>query len=263
MGKNFEGKAGIVTGAAGGIGRATSIALAAAGGAVIVADLEACRASGEETVAIINAMGGKANFVPVDVTSERSVKNMVNCTIDAYGRLDFAFNNAGIASPAFTAEYSEEEFDRITAVDLKGVWLCMKHELLYMKEHGGGSIVNTASEAGLTGTPMAAAYVAAKHGVVGLTKTASAEYANMNIRINAIAPGAIRTPMMTSLPQAAQDRLIAPQPLHRYGTPEEVAEAVVFLLSDKASFILGTVLSIDGGAMATAESYSPLLSPTV
>lgn len=147
------------------------------------------------------------------------------------------------------------------AVDLKGVWLSMKYELLHMMENGGGAIVNTASEAGLVGTPLASAYVAAKHGVIGLTKTAAGEYANMGIRINAIAPGAIATPMVLELPQEGQDLLLDPQPLNRFGTPEEVAEAVLWLTSDKSSFVTGTTLSIDGGATSNAQSYSPDLSP--
>ena len=258
----LKGKAGLVTGGASGIGRASAVAFAEAGGAVVVADLESARTGGEETVALIEAAGGTAQFVPTDVTSEADVKGLVECVVDSYGRLDFAFNNAGIATMGFTADYEEKDFDRIIAVDLKSVWLCMKHEIRYMKDHGGGNIVNTASEAGLTGLPSCAPYVAAKHGVVGLTKTAAAEYANMGIRINAIAPGAIATPMATLLHEEAQQMLIAPQPLQRYGTPEEVAQSALFLLSDSASFIVGTVLSVDGGAMTTSQSYNPALNPS-
>ncbi len=215
----FDGKAGFVTGAAGGIGRATAVAYAREGAKVVVADIEASRANSEETVAIIKAAGGEALFVPTDVSKADQVKHLVDTVVSTYGRLDFAFNNAGVLATGFTADIEEKDFDRIMAIDVKGVWLCMKYALLYMKAHGGGVIVNTASEAGLVGTPNAGAYVAAKHAVVGLTKTAAGEYANMNIRINAIAPGAIATPMVLNLPKEAQDVLMDPQPLHRFGTP--------------------------------------------
>lgn len=258
----FDGKAGFVTGAAGGIGRATAVAYAREGAKVVVADIEASRANSEETVAIIKVAGGEALFVPTDVSKADQVKHLVDTVVSTYGRLDFAFNNAGVLATGFTADIEEKDFDRIMAIDVKGVWLCMKYALLYMKAHGGGVIVNTASEAGLVGTPNAGAYVAAKHAVVGLTKTAAGEYANMNIRINAIAPGAIATPMVLNLPKEAQDVLMDPQPLHRFGTPEEVAEAVIFLSSDKAAFIIGTTLSIDGGATSNAQSYNPNLSPS-
>lgn len=260
--RDFEGKAGLVSGAAGGIGRATAIAFGHHGGSVVVADLEHVRDRALETVALVEEAGGKAIFIPVDVADSTSVRNLVDETVAHFGRLDFAHNNAGIGGTGFMAEIDEDEFDRIIAVDLKGVWLAMKYEIQYMKSHGGGTIVNTASEAGLVGTLWAGAYVAAKHGVVGLTKTAAGEYANMGIRINAVAPGAISTPMVAQLPARAKEMILAPQPLHRLGTPEEVADAVVWLASDKSSFVVGTVLSIDGGATANAESYNPELSPS-
>ncbi|MGN7135253.1 glucose 1-dehydrogenase [Rhodococcoides corynebacterioides] len=257
----FSGKAGLVTGAAGGIGRAAAVAFGRLGASVVIADLEAMRDDALRTVQLVEQAGGKAAFVAVDVADADSVRNLVDRTVEQYGRLDFAHNNAGVLSTGFTADIDESDFDRILAIDVKGVWLAMKYELLHMKEHGGGAIVNTASEAGLVGTPMAGAYVAAKHAVVGLTKTAAGEYANLGIRINAIAPGAIETPMVTRLPREGQELLMAPQPLHRFGTPEEVAEAVVWLASDKSSFVLGTVLSVDGGATSNAQSYDPELSP--
>lgn len=257
----FDGKAGIVTGGASGMGRAASIAYAREGGKVTVADTENMRSAGEETVALITAAGGEALFVPVDVSVEADVENMVDLTVSTFGSLDFAFNNAGILAVGFTHEVEQEQFDRIFAVDVRGVWLCMKHELRYMIKHGGGAIVNNASEAGIVGTPLAGPYVAAKHAVVGLTKTAAGEYANVGVRINAIAPGAIATPMVLTLPQEVQDSLVAPAPLTRMGTPEEVAELVVFLSSDKASFILGSIISIDGGAASNAQSYGPETSP--
>jgi NAD(P)-dependent dehydrogenase (short-subunit alcohol dehydrogenase family) len=258
---SFSDKAGFVTGAGGGIGRATAIALAREGAAVILADIEAMRTQSEETIQKIVDAGGRAKFRAVDVSVEEDVKALVSDVVDSYKSLDFCFNNAGILKTGFTAQIEEKDFKDILAVDTIGVWLCMKHAILHMQQHGGGSIVNTASEAGLVGTPLAGAYVAAKHAVVGLTKTAAGEYANMNIRINAVAPGAIATPMVLSLPQEVQDVLISPQPMHRLGTPEEVAEPVVFLLSDKASFITGAILSIDGGATSNAQSFDPALSP--
>lgn len=258
----FRGKAGLVTGAAGGIGRATAVAFGKLRANVVVADLESSRTDSLETVEMVKQAGGDAIFVAVNVSNARSVENLVLATIGHYGRLDFAHNNAGVLSTGFTADISESDFDRIISVDVKGVWLAMKYEILYMKDNGGGTIVNTASEAGLVGTPMAGAYVAAKHAVVGLTKTAAGEYANMGIRINAVAPGAIETPMVSNLPQEGQEMLMAPQPLHRFGTPEEVAEAVVWLSSEKSSFVLGTVLSIDGGATSNAQSFDPNLSPS-
>lgn len=258
----FDGKAGLVTGAASGMGRAAALAFAREGAKVVIGDIAASRAAAEETLKMIERAGGKAMFVLVDVSKAADVKRLVDTTVATYGRLDFAFNNAGILVTGFTADLEEADFDRIMAVDVKGVWLCMKYELLYMKAHGGGVIVNNASEAGLVGTPLAGAYVGAKHAVVGMTKSAAGEYANMGIRINAVAPGAIATPMVLNLPQPAQEMLLAPQPLHRFGTPEEVAEAVIWLSSEKSSFVLGTVLSIDGGATSNAQSYDPNLSPS-
>lgn len=255
-------KAGLITGAAAGIGRATAIACAREGAAVIVNDLESRRADAEETVRLVRAAGGRAEFVPADVTVADEVEALIRACADTYGAVDFAFNNAGILSTGFTAEITEEDFDRIVDVDIKGVWLCMKYELLHMTQHGGGAIINTSSEGGLVGTPLAGPYVAAKHAVIGLTRTAAGEYANRNIRINAVAPGTIATSMVLSLPKAGQDMLMAPQPMHRLGRPEEVADGVVWLASERASFVTGIVLSIDGGATSNAQSYDPALSPS-
>lgn len=258
----MNGLAGLVTGGASGIGRASALAYAREGARVVVADIEASAGPARETVALIEAAGGEALYVATDVSDESQVERLVETTVTAFGGLDFAFNNAGILAVGFTVDVQVEDFERIFDVDVKGVWLCMKHQIRYMMSHGGGAIVNNASEAGLVGTPLAGPYVGAKHAVVGLTKTAAGEYANMGIRINAIAPGAIATPMVLTLPMEAQQSLLAPQPLNRFGRPEEVAEAVVFLSSSKASFILGTVLSIDGGATSNAQSYSADTSPT-
>ncbi|MEX5261547.1 SDR family NAD(P)-dependent oxidoreductase [Kocuria sp. CPCC 205263] len=257
----FTGKAGLVSGAAGGIGRATAIAFGREGASVVVADIGPMRAQAEETVRLVEEAGGKAVFVPVDVADAASVRNLIATTVETYGRLDFAHNNAGVLVGGFLADTTEEDFDKIIAVDLKGVFLAMKEEINHMMEHGGGAIINTASEAGLVGTPQAGAYVAAKHGVVGLTKTAAGEYANFGIRVNGIAPGAIGTPMVLNLPQEAQESLMAPQPMHRLADPSEVAHTVVFLASEKASFITGTIISIDGGATSNAQSYDPVNSP--
>lgn len=258
----FTGKAGIVTGASSGIGKAAALAFAREGASVTVADLAASEEAANEVVAAIEALGARAVFVPTDVSNGVDVAHLIHSTVEHFGSLDFAFNNAGVHSPGFTADIEERDFDRVMAVDAKGIWLCMKYELLHMIKNGGGAIVNNASEAGLVGTPAAAAYVAAKHAVVGLTKAAAGEYANYGVRVNAIAPGAIGTPMVLSLPQATQDSLMAPQPLHRLGTPEEVAEAVLWLCSDKSSFVLGVTLPVDGGATANAQSYSPQNSPS-
>lgn len=258
----LTGMAGLVTGGATGIGRATSIAYARDGASVVVSDLDSRRTDGEKTVRLIRDAGGTASFVPADVTKAGEVQDLVRACADTYGSVDFAFNNAGVLVTGFTADVEEKDFDRIMDVDLKGVWLCMKYELLHMKEHGGGAIVNTSSEGGLVGTPLAGPYVAAKHAVIGLTRTAAGEYANMKIRVNAIAPGTIATPMVLGLPQEAQDMLVAPQPLNRLGQPDEVAEAVVWLSSDRASFVTGTVLCVDGGATSNAQSYDPQLSPS-
>jgi NAD(P)-dependent dehydrogenase (short-subunit alcohol dehydrogenase family) len=183
------------------------------------------------------------------------VRDLVHGCAETYGSVDFAFNNAGELATGFTADVEEEDFDRIMAVDVKGVWLCMKYELLYMKAHGGGANVNTSSEAGLVGTPLAGPHVAAKHAVIGLTRTAAGEYANMNIRVNAVAPGTIATPMVLGLPHGAATA--APS-----RSAQEVAEAVAWLSPDRASFVTGTVLCVDGGATSNAQSYDPALSPS-
>lgn len=257
----FTGKVALVTGGATGIGRATAVAFAREGAKVAIGDIEAARPAVEETLRQVAEVGGEAIFVPADVSRATDVENLVATTVDTFGSLDIAFNNAGVLATGFLADIEEADFDRIMAVDVKGVWLCMRSEITHMKAHGGGVIINTASEAGVVGVLQAGPYAAAKHAVIGLTKSAAGEYANQGIRINAIAPGAIATPMVLDLPQAGQDMLMAPQPLHRFGTPEEVAELVVFLSSDKSPFILGTTISIDGGATSNAQSYDPNLSP--
>jgi NAD(P)-dependent dehydrogenase (short-subunit alcohol dehydrogenase family) len=246
-----EGKAGLVTGAAGGIGRATALALAREGAAgILVCDLESRRDDGEQTVRLIEQEGGHADFLAGDVSVEADCRAAVARTVAAFGRLDFAHNNAGVELQDTICGTSEEDFDKVIAVNLKGVWLGMKHQIPAMLQDGGGSIVNTASLAGLVAVPSLAAYIASKHGVVGLTRAAAVEHANDGIRVNCVCPAAIRTAMMDILPPDRQQELLAPQAMTRFGEPSEVAESVVWLISDRASFVTGTALSVDAGAMA-------------
>jgi NAD(P)-dependent dehydrogenase (short-subunit alcohol dehydrogenase family) len=247
-----EGKAGLVTGAAGGIGRATALALAREGAAgVLVADLPSRRTDGEQTVRLIEQQGGHAEFAAGDVSVEEDSRAFVARTIAAFGHLDFAHNNAGIELQETMVGTEEADFDRIIAVNLKGVWLGMKHQIPAMLEHGGGSVVNTASLAGLVAVPSLAAYVASKHGVVGLTRAAALEHANDGVRVNCVCPAAIRTAMMDVLTPERQQELLAPQAMKRFGHPAEVAESVVWLISDRASFVTGAALPVDAGATAS------------
>jgi NAD(P)-dependent dehydrogenase (short-subunit alcohol dehydrogenase family) len=251
----LEGKVALVTGGGGGIGRATALAMVREGARVAVADFVA--AAARDTVAQINAAGGQAITLTGDVTRAEDVRAMLQDTVTAYGRLDCAFNNAGIAgfqvyaAGKKTAEWSEESFDRMIAVNLKGVWLCMKEEIPLMLKGGGGAIVNTASIAGLIGLQTSSAYVAAKHGVIGLTKTAALEYAEANIRVNAVCPGFIETPMTEPTRASARGpAIIAQIPFRRMGQPGEIAEMVVWLLSERASYVSGAAYNVDGGWMA-------------
>ena len=250
----LEGKVALVTGGGGGIGRATALAMVREGAKVAVADFEAAVA--RDTVAQINAAGGQGITLIGDVTIAEDVLAMVQDTLTAFGRLDCAFNNAGIAGYQVdsvgkkTAEWSEESFDRMIAVNLKGVWLCMKEEIPQMQIHGGGAIVNTASIAGLIGLPTSSAYVAAKHGVIGLTKTAALEYAEAQIRVNAVCPGFIETRMTQGTMQRRGDKILAGIPAGRLGQPSEIAEMVVWLCSERASYVTGTAYNVDGGWLA-------------
>jgi NAD(P)-dependent dehydrogenase (short-subunit alcohol dehydrogenase family) len=252
MTARLEGKVALVTGAGAGIGRASARALATAGARVVVADVDP--AGGEETVRLIREAGSEALFVRADVSKGADVEAMVGRTIEAFGRLDCAHNNAGIAEArALSADMSEEVFDRTIAINLKGTWLCMKHEIPRMLAQGGGAIVNTSSVVGLVGVGLQAAYVASKHAVVGLTQAAALEYAQAGIRVNAVCPGAVRTPALESFMRAdprSERYMIAQHPLGRLGTPEEIAEAVVWLCSAAASFVTGHALVVDGGVMA-------------
>ena len=250
----LDGKSALITGGGGGIGRATALAFAREGASVAVADLMAEAA--RETVALVNAAGGQAISLSGDVSRDADVRAMIEAVVSTYGRLHCAFNNAGIAGWQVdavgkkTAEWSEEAFDRMIAVNLKGVWLCMRHELPQMQTQGGGAIVNTASIAGLAGLPTSSAYVAAKHGVVGLTKTASIEYAEANIRVNAVCPGYIRTPMTEPGMRLRGEAILAQTPFKRLGNPEEIAEMVLWLCSERASYVSGAAYNVDGGWMA-------------
>ena len=252
MAGRLDGKIALITGAGSGIGRASALTFAREGAKVAVADKQVD--GGQETVRMVEAAGGTASFIEVDVSDATSVKAMVNATVETYGRIDCAYNNAGIEGQvAPTDSYADNMFDKVIAVNLTGVWLCMKYEIPRLLEQGGGAIVNTASGAGLIGVAGLSAYVASKHGVIGLTKTAALEYAKSGIRVNAVCPGLIQTPMVERLtadqPQLGE-ALVAMEPVGRTGRPEEIAESVVWLCSDAASFVTGHAMSVDGGFVA-------------
>jgi NAD(P)-dependent dehydrogenase (short-subunit alcohol dehydrogenase family) len=247
--KPFEGKAALVTGAASGIGRATAQAFAAQGASVALVDLE--EEAGERVAAELRKRGARALFVRCNVGKEREIEIAVQRSIDAFGALHIAFNNAGIeGEQAPTAECTNENWNNVIGVNLRGVWHCMKHEIPPMLALGGGAIVNCASIAGLVGYANIPAYVAAKHGVIGLTKTAALEYASHNIRVNAVCPGVIDTPMIERFihgDPVAHAALGADQPMRRAGRPEEVASAVLWLSGEGASYVTGSALVVDGG----------------
>ena len=248
--RGFDGKVAFVTGAASGIGRAAALAFAREGAGVVVADVS--ERGNQETASMIEEQGGQAHAVRCDVTRAEDVKAALAKTVAAFGRLDFAFNNAGIEprKPAPTAEYEEEEWSRIIDINLRGVFLCMKYEIQLILEQGRGAIVNTSSGAGVVGIKGSPAYTAAKHGVIGLTRAAALDYAAQNIRVNAVCPGYINTPMMdrfTGGTPEGRAKVIAEEPVGRMGTPEEIAAAVVWLCSDTAAFVVGHALVIDGG----------------
>ncbi|MBI1845890.1 MAG: glucose 1-dehydrogenase [Candidatus Rokubacteria bacterium] len=253
----FDGKVVVVTGGGGGIGRATAARFAAAGARVALVDVQ--RAALEESAAAVAKAGGRALVLEADVTRAADVERYVAETVRAFGGIDCFFNNAGVlgAMKPIT-EYPEEIFDRVMAVNVKGVWLGLKHVAPALRARGGGAIVNTASIAGLRGTRNLVAYTASKHAVIGLTRTASLELARHRIRVNAICPAPIDTPMAGLMEQgrtpeqarAFRERMSATIPLARYGNPEEVAALVLFLCSDDASYVTGGIYTVDGGAMA-------------
>jgi NAD(P)-dependent dehydrogenase (short-subunit alcohol dehydrogenase family) len=247
MDRSFEGKVVLVTGAAGGIGRATAVAFGRRGARVVIADV--CDLAWVASGGRVSAPEVLA--VTCDVSRDDDVRALVARAVERFGRLDCAYNNAGIeGEPAATHECSEENWDRTLAVNLKGVWLCLRHEIPQMLKQGGGTIVNCASVAGLVGIAGLPAYEASKHGVVGLTRTAALETVKQNIRINAVCPGAILTPMlerfMASSPEA-RATVVASEPIGRIGKPEEIAECVLWLCSDASSFVTGQALAADGG----------------
>ncbi len=255
MTRDLEGKSALVTGGASGIGRATALAFAREGARVAVADI--LEDAAQNTVSEIKAMGGQALAIACDVTDDDAVKAMIAATADAFGGLDCAFNNAGIAPYQVDAggqkiaDVAPEAWRRLIDVNLTGVWLCLRHEVAQMRAQGsGGVIINTASILGLIGSATSSAYVAAKHGVVGLTKTAAADHAEDNIRVNAVCPGYIETPMTEETMRRRGERILARVPMARMGKAEEIAEAVVWLCSPKASFVTGVSWAVDGGYTA-------------
>lgn len=250
METTFKNKVVIVTGGASGIGRATAIAFAKKGAKVAVADWK----ENDEMVDLIKELGSEAIFIKCDVSKTDDVKAMVAQTIAAFGRLDYAFNNAGIeGTSAPTQDCSEENWDKTIGVNLKGVWLCMKYEIPEILKQGKGVIINCASVAGMIGFAGLPAYVASKHGIVGLTKTTALECATQGIRVNVVCPGVIQTPMidrLTGKTKEAIERFKGFEPIGRFGLPEEIANAVVWMCSDEASFVTGHVMAVDGGFTA-------------
>lgn len=248
----FKEKSVLVTGAASGIGRAAALAFARAGARLTIADIDV--AGAEETQAMIAQAGGTVRFVKTDIANAAEVEALINGIVDAYGRLDCAFNNAGIEIEHLPLAGSDEAtFDKIMNVNVKGVWLCMKYEIAQMLKQGGGNIVNTASVAGLVGAPLQPIYAASKHAVVGLTKTAAAEYGRAGIRVNSVCPGVIRTPMLTHALEREPRRektIKSIHPIGRIGEAEEIANAALWLCSDLSSFVTGHQLAVDGGLTA-------------
>jgi NAD(P)-dependent dehydrogenase (short-subunit alcohol dehydrogenase family) len=252
MTSDFDGKVALVTGAGAGMGLATARAFAEAGAAVVLADRneQALRTTTDE----LKSAGHKALGVACDVADEDQVAAMVEQAVATFGRLDAAFNNAGVQSPALEiADVSNDEYERVIAINLRGVWNCMKHELRRMREQGSGAIVNCSSIGGLIGLPGRAAYHASKHGVIGLTRSAALEYASKGIRFNAVCPGTIETPMVAEMlakePEAMKE-ILKQQPIGRLGQPEEIASAVLWLCGPGASFVIGHALAVDGGFTA-------------
>lgn len=251
MAARFEGKVAIVTGGAGGIGRAACLGFAEEGAAVVVADMDT--AEGERTVALVERSGGRAVFCRTDVSRDEDCRAMVATALSSYGRLDVAFNNAGIGGSGFPLlEEEEVTFDRMIAINLKGVFLSMRHEIAAMLNNGGGTIVNTSSVAGLVGNPGLSSYCAAKHGVTGITRAAALDYIKQGVRINAVCPGATRTRLLEAWFQdpAVEGHVMGLHPVGRIADPEEVARVVLFLASPESSFMVGCAVPVDGGVTA-------------
>lgn len=250
METEFKNKVAIVTGGSFGIGRATALAFAKRGAKVVVVDWK----ENAETVDLIKKSGGEALFMKCDVSKDSEVKAMVDKTIATFGRLDYAFNNAGIeGAQGNTQDCTEENFDKTIRVNLKGIWLCMKHEIPEMIKQGKGVIINCSSVAGLVGFSGLPAYVASKHGVIGLTKTSALECAKLGIRVNAVCPGVIQTPMidrLTGNDKEAIEQFTNLEPVGRFGQAEEIADAVIWMCSDGASFVTGHAMAVDGGFVA-------------
>jgi NAD(P)-dependent dehydrogenase (short-subunit alcohol dehydrogenase family) len=263
MNMDFTGKVALITGGGGGIGRAAALAFAKAGAKIVVVDRDA--AAGEATAGIIRQQGGEARFIAADVTKSADVANYVKGTLDAYGKIDVFFNNAGIEGAlAHTADYDEAMFDQVIGVNVKGVFLGLRHVLPVLIKQQSGAVVNTASVAGLVATPGMPAYVASKHAVIGLTKTAAGEVARQGVRVNAVCPGPVDTRMIHSLekmispddPDSVNRRYQSAIPSGRYTTPEEIANIVLFLSSDLASNITGAQYVVDGGRTATGGAVT-------
>lgn len=247
METTFTNKVVVVTGGSSGIGKATALSFAQKGAKVVVVDW----IENSETMSLLKKTGEKFLFIKCDVSKESDVKTMIEKTIETFGRLDYAFNNAGIeGKSAPTQDCTEENWDKVIGTNLKGIWLCMKYEIPEMLKQGKGAIVNCASVAGLVGFAGLPAYVASKHAVVGLTKTAALENAKLGIRINAVCPGVIATPMIDRLTQnnkEAKKQFVGLEPVGRFGQPQEIANAVIWLCSDQASFVTGHAMAVDGG----------------
>ena len=263
---DFTGKVALITGAANGIGRATALGFAKAGARLVLVDRDA--AGGEATAGVIRQQGGEARFVAADVTRSAEVAGYVRTALDAYGRIDCFFNNAGIEGKwAHTAEYDEDMFDAVIGVNVKGVFLGLRHVLPVMLAQQAGAVVNTASVAGLVATPGMPAYVASKHAVIGLTKTAAGEVARQGVRVNCVCPGPVDTRMIHSLesqldpadPASVARRYQAAMPTGRYTTPEEIANVVMFLSSDLAGNITGAQYVVDGGRTATGGAVTTMM----
>lgn len=248
----FKGKTALITGAASGIGRTTALNLAAQGGQLIVSDVN--DAGGQETVDLITKEHGEAIFIHADVSKKGDVVNLIEQGVKHFGKLDIAINNAGIGGPfAPTGQYQDEAWDRVIAINQTGVFYCMREELKHMASNKRGAIVNISSIAGLKSMPNASAYVASKHAVIGLTKTAALEYARYNIRVNAVCPVFTRSPLfdkMFDIDPSFEEKLKRNIPLRRYGQPEDIANAILWLCDDASSFVTGLSMPVDGGMMA-------------